>query len=44
MFQSYDHLQVALSTILSQAVCLTAIAVSWICNQEGEGEEEEMLR
>jgi hypothetical protein len=31
MFRSYDHYQAADSGVLSQAVCLTAIAVSWIC-------------
>jgi hypothetical protein len=29
MFRSYDHHQAADSAALSQAVCLTAIAVSW---------------
>jgi hypothetical protein len=33
MFRSYDH-QVADSGVLSQAVCLTVIAVSWISNHE----------
>jgi hypothetical protein len=34
MFRSYDHHQAADSGVLSQAVCLTAIAVSWISNHE----------
>jgi hypothetical protein len=32
MFRSYDHHQAADSGVLSQAVCLTAVAVSWISN------------
>jgi hypothetical protein len=34
MFRSYDHHQAAYIGIMSQAVCSTAIAVSWICNHE----------
>jgi hypothetical protein len=32
MFRSFDHHQVAYSSILSQVFSLTAIAVSWISN------------
>jgi hypothetical protein len=34
MFRPYDHHQAADSGVLSQAVCSTAIAVSWISNHE----------
>jgi hypothetical protein len=34
MFRLYDHHQAADSGVLSQAVCLAAVAVSWINNHE----------
>jgi hypothetical protein len=43
MFRSYDHNQAADSGVLSQAACLTAIAVSWISNHELQPDDDRMI-